>query len=58
MFSQTVFVLVVGVGLWLVFSSKKTKSDRLMDKHSNLMIKASIAAVCLATAFGIYITAN
>lgn len=58
MFSQIVFVLVVGVGLWFVFSPKKTKLDRLMDKHSSLMIRASIVAVCLATVLGIYLTAN
>lgn len=58
MFSQIVFVVVAGVGLWFVFSPKKTKLDRLMDKHSDLMIKASIAAVCLATAFGVYLTLN
>jgi hypothetical protein len=58
MFSQIAFALVVGVGLWFVFSPKKTNLDRLMDKHSNLMIKVSIAAVCLATAFGIYLTSN
>lgn len=58
MSSQIVFVLLVGVGLWFVFSPKKTKLDRLMNKHSNLMVRASIAAVSLATAFGIYLTAN
>jgi preprotein translocase subunit YajC len=58
MLSQIVFVFLVGVGLWFVFRPQKTKLDRLMDKHSNLMVKASIAAVCLATAFGIYLTAN
>lgn len=58
MLSKIVFVLVVGVGLWFVFSSKKTKLDRLMDKHSSLMIKASILAACLATVFGIYLTAK
>ncbi len=58
MFNQIVFVLLVGGGLWFVFSPKKTKLDRLMDKHSNLMVRASISAVCLATAFGIYLTAN
>lgn len=58
MISQIVFILLVGVGLWGLFRPQKTKLDRWMDKHSNLMVKASIAAVCLATVFGIYLTAN
>lgn len=57
-FSEIVFVLGVWVGLWFVFNPEHTKLDRLLDKRSSLMIKASIVTTCLATVFGLYLMAN